>query len=184
MLRRRILFIATASISACIAIGATSCTKSETPQAPTTSPAQPAAQTSVAQTAAAAQHAAPGKVEQEITISPDGDNLYWATKKLEVKAGSTVKLTLKNTASTTAGMPHNWVLTKPGTDQQVATDGMQAGEDHNWVAEGPNVIAHTALAKPGTEASVTFVAPPAGEYTYICTYPGHATTMNGKLISK
>jgi azurin len=131
-----------------------------------------------------ANAATPAKASQSITISPDGDNLYWATKTLTVKAGSPVKLTLKNTASKDAGMAHNWVLVKSGTEADVANDGMQAGEDKNWVTEGPNVIAHTILVKPGAEDTVAFNAPPAGTYTYICTYPGHATTMNGKLISK
>jgi azurin len=135
-------------------------------------------------TPSSAQSAPSSKIDQEITITPDGDNLYWATKTLAVKAGSTVKLTLKNTSSASGGMAHNWTLVKPGTEAQVANDGMQAGEDKNWISESPSIIAHTVLVKPGAEASITFVAPPAGEYPYICTYPGHATSMKGTLSSK
>ena len=57
-----------------------------------------------------------------------------------------------------------------------------AGEGGNWVTEGPNVLAHTALAKnPGQEVSVIFKAPAAGNYPYICTFPGHSLVMKGVL---
>jgi azurin len=134
-------------------------------------------------TAQAANSKAKGEVV-EIKISSDGDNLYFDKKEINVKAGQKVKIVFKNSSSAASAMNHNWVLVKPGTEQQVATDGMSAGEAGNWVQEGPNVIAHTKLSKPGEIVTVIFTAPAAGDYPYICTYPGHAMTMNGVMHVK
>jgi azurin len=185
MSRHRILLVIASCFVLSFSLGLSAC-NSEQPPVAAAAPAPPPAQQQAS--APAAQAAAPAtlgqKVDQEITMTTDGDNLYWASKTLAVKAGSIVKLTLKNTSSASGGMAHNWVLAKTGTEQAVATDSMQVGEDKNWVAEGPNVITHTTLIKPGAETSITFTAPPAGVYPYFCSYPGHATTMNGKLTSK
>ncbi|TVQ02364.1 MAG: hypothetical protein EA359_11920 [Balneolaceae bacterium] len=32
--------------------------------------------------------------------------------------------------------------------------------------------------------TVTVTVPPPGSYPYICTYPGHFTMMQGRLISQ
>jgi len=37
------------------------------------------------------------------------------------------------------------------------------------------------LAKPGGNAEVTFQAPAAGKYPYICSFPGHYMVMKGTL---
>jgi azurin len=41
------------------------------------------------------------------------------------------------------------------------------------------VIAHTPMAKPGETTEVTFTAPAAGTYPFICTVPGHYMLMKG-----
>ena len=47
------------------------------------------------------------------------------------------------------------------------------------------MLASTKLVGPGEVAEVSFKAPTApGSYTYICTFPGHATTMKGMLVVK
>jgi azurin len=156
---------------------AAACTKKE--EAPSAPATQAAAAPAATQAAAPAQ--ATGKVDQEVQIGTDGDNLYFNKKEITAKAGSTIRIVFKNNASEASGLSHNFVITKPGTKDQVANDSMQAGEDKNWVAEGPNVIAHTKLVKPGSTESITFTLPAAGEYNYLCTYPGHGSTMSGVL---
>ncbi|MGH7710137.1 MAG: plastocyanin/azurin family copper-binding protein [Gemmatimonadaceae bacterium] len=42
-------------------------------------------------------------------------------------------------------------------------------------------MAFTTLASPGQTVEVTLTVPPPGEYTYICLFPGHATSMFGTL---
>jgi azurin len=161
-------------VTALTLVFAAGCTKKEE----AASPAAPAAQTAPA---APAPASVSGKVDQEVSVGTDGDNLYFDKKEITIKAGTTVRVTFKNNASQASGLSHNFVVTKPGTKDQVANDSMQAGEEKNWVAEGPSVVAHTRLVKPGATESITFTAPPAGEYNYLCTYPGHGSTMSGVL---
>jgi azurin len=79
------------------------------------------------------------------------------------------------------GMLHNWVLVKLGSGQEVATAGIAAGMDKNYVPKNSNVLVASALAKPNETITLEFVAPAAGSYNYICTYPGHFPKMIGKL---
>jgi len=45
------------------------------------------------------------------------------------------------------------------------------------------IVSHSALAYPGDTVEWTFVVPPPGTYPYICTFSGHFTMMQGRLIS-
>jgi azurin len=183
MKTRSSLVQALAVTSTIAVVAFSSCTKKESapesaaPQAQATS----AANTQTTSAPAAATNAT---AQAELTISTDGDNLYFDKKEMEAKAGQAVKITFKNNASAASNMNHNWVLVKPGTEQQVSTDSMQAGEAKDWVAEGANVLGHTKLAKPGETVSTVITMPAAGDYTYICTFPGHSMTMKGTLHIK
>lgn len=171
------------------------CTKNENNEAPSsteTSAAKQEAQATPSSTATAtptsttsAPRAAGGGPTVTLDIGTDGNNLYYNKKTLDVKAGSTIQLTFKNNATADSGLTHNWVLAKPGTADQVANEGMQAGDANGWVpSNSPNVLAHTKLLKSGESETVTFTAPPAGDYPYFCTFPGHSATMKGVLHSK
>ncbi|HEY3291667.1 MAG TPA: plastocyanin/azurin family copper-binding protein [Anaerolineae bacterium] len=46
------------------------------------------------------------------------------------------------------------------------------------------MIAFTNLVKPGDTGTVTFDAPAAGQYPFICTFPGHYVLMKGTLTIK
>ena len=117
----------------------------------------------------------------ELNIGTVGDTMAYDTTAFTVKSGQTVHVVLTNHA-TSAVMKHNWVLVKPGTEAKVATAGMSAGEAAGYVPAGDaDVIAHTGLSQPGSQVEVTFTAPAAGSYPYICTFPGHYTTMHGTL---
>ena len=162
-----------------LALGAASgCTKKE--EAPVTPPPAPA------QAPANAAAIDPNKKpDLELTIGIDGDNMAFDKTELTAKAGTLVRVTMINNAKATAGMQHNWVLVRPGTETEVANAGIQAGEAADWVQASPNVIAHTHLLKKGDgeKDSITFVAPAAGEYPYECTFPGHAVVMKGVFKS-
>jgi azurin len=41
-----------------------------------------------------------------------------------------------------------------------------------------------AKLKPGIKEELTFPAPAAGEYMFICTYPGHWQQMQGTFTVK
>jgi len=143
--------------------------------------AAPAAQTPAAETAAAAPKATP---DLEVTLGTDGDNMAFDKREFEVKAGSTVKITFKNNAKP-GGLQHNLIVVKSGSETDVANAAVAAGNDKGWIPVGnPSVLATTKLVDPGQSDSIVFVAPAAGDYPYICTFPGHAMVMKGVMHSK
>ena len=44
------------------------------------------------------------------------------------------------------------------------------------------VIAATETIGGGQESAIEFDAPEAGEYDFICSFPGHYAMMKGKFI--
>jgi len=120
----------------------------------------------------------------EFTINAVGNNMAdmgYDTKEIKVKSGAKVKVNLTNTA-TDAAMIHNIVFVKQGSEKDVAMEGMNFAQKNYCNAGNANIIAGSALAKPGETVTVEFVAPAPGTYTYICTFPGHWMKMQGVLI--
>ncbi len=114
-----------------------------------------------------------------LEISAKGEELLYDKDKLSAPAGSKITLTFKNPSTM---LQHNWVLVKPGTEDQVANDGLAAGEANGYLkANDPNVLAATKLVKSGESDTITFDAPAKGSYPYICTFPGHHVLMKGTL---
>lgn len=113
------------------------------------------------------------------------DAMQFNKKELKVKAGQTVKLTLKHTGKLAkAAMGHNFVLLAKGVD--VAAFGQKAAQarDTDYIpkSEASKILAHTKMIGGGETTSVQFKAPAKGTYTYICSFPGHYALMQGKLI--
>ena len=53
----------------------------------------------------------------------------------------------------------------------------------DYIPEGTeDVIVHTKMLGGGEETTIEFEAPAKGEYTFICSFPGHYALMNGKFI--
>lgn len=128
-----------------------------------------------------------GSAAQAVTldIGSKGDELAYDKTTLEAPAGSKITLNFKNNSNPGANLLHNWVLVKPGTGDAVAADGIAAGEAADYLkANDDRVIAHAKMVKGGESSSVTFDAPAAGEYPYVCTFPGHAVLMKGTLTIK
>lgn len=115
------------------------------------------------------------------TVGETMSTMAFEPGRLEVPAGATINLTLKNEASAEA-MIHNAVFIQRGTQDEVVADAMTVGKDGDFIPNNPNVIASTDLAYPGETKTLTFTAPEEpGTYQYICTYPGH-TAMKGILL--
>ncbi len=117
-----------------------------------------------------------------LRIGTKGDEMAFNKTTLSAPAGASIRLTFKNDSKT---LQHNFVLTKPGSAEEVANAGLSAGVEKAYVAESPNVLAHTKLLSSGQSETLTFTAPSeSGSYPYICTFPGHPTTMKGVLKVK
>jgi azurin len=168
-------------------LASTACTeKSEgTPAASSAAPAPaptPKTETPAPSAAASAAAPAPSAAAQkvEIEIGSVGNLMAFNKTKLSVPTGAEVHVTFKN-SGTQDVMQHNWVLVKPGKEASVAADGLAKAPDAGYLVPGPDIIAYTALTKPGGTAETTFTAPAPGNYPYICTFPGHYIMMKGVL---
>ena len=111
-------------------------------------------------------------------------NMTFLQRTLRVRAGELVRLEFKNPDS----MPHNWVLTRPGSLEAVGELTSAQVSDprafaRHYVPETDDVLVHTDLVPPGRSQAITFRAPAEpGTYPYLCTFPGHWRIMNGELI--
>jgi azurin len=51
-----------------------------------------------------------------------------------------------------------------------------------YIPDSDNVLYHTGLMQPESSESIYFTAPTEkGDYTFVCTFPGHYTIMQGVL---
>ena len=56
-------------------------------------------------------------------------------------------------------------------------------KDNDYIPkDGADIIVHTKLIGGGESDSIEFVAPAKGSYSFLCSFPGHAMSMNGTLI--
>ncbi|SMG16412.1 azurin [Marivirga sericea] len=120
----------------------------------------------------------------EITIEGN-DQMRFNLDEMKVKAGSTVKLTLKHVGEMTKQqMGHNWVLLKQGTDIMEFGQKAAGAANNDYIpqAEANKVIANTKTLGGGEETTITFEAPEKGTYDFICSFPGHVALMKGKFI--
>lgn len=107
--------------------------------------------------------------------------LKYDVNRFEVKAGAKIRLIFNNNDD----MTHNVVIVEPGTADEVGNLALQLGlkgSEMNYVPNSTKVLFHTKLMQPGEVESIYFVAPSKpGEYSFVCTYPGHASVMRGIL---
>ena len=114
--------------------------------------------------------------------------IYMATKpglkfdkaEFTLKSGSKIKLVFSNKDD----MPHNFVITQKGQAVAVGELAMKMGLDavkHSHIPNTPKLLFNTTLVGPGSSQTIYFVAPVPGQYTYVCTVPGHFYVMQGTL---
>ncbi|MCC6463144.1 MAG: auracyanin family protein [Saprospiraceae bacterium] len=118
-------------------------------------------------------------VDQTVTIGTQPGLKYNRTF-VSLKAGSRVKWTFSNNDD----MPHNLVIVKPGTADAVGAAAANLGlkgQEMNYVPKSADILFHTRLTPPGASDAIYFIAPPPGDYTFVCTLPGHSQVMRGLL---
>jgi azurin len=115
------------------------------------------------------------------------DQMQYDKKELDVPAScKEVTVTLHHAGQLpAAAMGHNWVLISTPDLTAVANAGMGAGLASDYIATGDKrVIAHTKVIGGGQTITVTFstaALKPGGDYSYLCTFPGHNALMRGKF---
>jgi uncharacterized protein len=123
------------------------------------------------------------KIDQVIKISVLKDVMKFDKTVITAKAGTTIQIVLENPDF----MQHNLVLIKPKTMDKVGAAADQLAQDPNgakmnYVPKMPEVLKATPLINPGGRFTLTVTLPAiAGDYPYVCTFPGHWRIMNGVL---
>lgn len=108
--------------------------------------------------------------------------MRYDVEEITVTPGADVKIIFENADD----MPHNMVFFTPGTDVVEASNRqMERPEEalkRNWLPEDPRVWLHSKMLLPKERDEIVFKAPEkGGVYPFVCTFPGHAVSMQGKL---
>lgn len=113
-----------------------------------------------------------------------GDDMKFDLTEIKTKEGETIRLTLHHTGKAPKkAMGHNFVLLKSGVSiDDFSSKAMLVSENDYIPENSDDVIIHTRLLGGGESDSIEFVAPAKGIYPFLCSFPGHAAIMNGKLI--
>ena len=119
---------------------------------------------------------------QVITIKAVREAMKYDKTEFTVVAGKPVIIIFENPDA----MQHNLVVGKPKSMEIIgaAADKMitaKDGAEKNYVPDVPQIIAATPLVNPDQTYQLKFTAPAAGDYPYVCTFPGHWRLMKGVM---
>ncbi len=115
------------------------------------------------------------------------EQMKFDTPRIVVEAGRPFEIIFENPDV----MPHNLVVTKPGTRAKVGTAAMELAPEfldksgRAWVPETADVIAATKLIEPGRNETLRIAGNAVrteGVYDFVCTFPGHWLVMYGELV--
>jgi len=116
-----------------------------------------------------------------IVMRSVGPNLEFLPDRISVRQGTRVTLRYVNDGE----LPHNFALVRDEDSIDALARAAYEAAGNGFVPADmeDDLIAYSSLLPPGRTVDIEFVAPPAGEYTYICLFPGHANMMLGTLRS-
>jgi putative membrane-bound dehydrogenase-like protein len=121
------------------------------------------------------------KVDQSVKISVVQNTMKYDTKTFTVKAGSMVEIDFYNPDF----MQHNFVILQKGSLEKAGAAADKLAQDpkgmeQNYVPKIPEVLFSTKLINPQETFKLKFRVPAdAGDYPFICSFPGHWRIMNG-----
>lgn len=118
----------------------------------------------------------------EITLTPVDNEMRYEQTEFTVHPGQTVRITFENTATNPA-MHHNVVVLQMNASINEVGQAAMSAADTDFIpaSKEDQIIAHTPMSTPGETVTVEFTAPAAGDYPYICTFPGHYLLMQGTM---
>lgn len=120
---------------------------------------------------------------KQVQISTVPHKMAYDLTKFEVSPGQPVEITIVNPDA----MPHNLVVSKPGSLRRIgrAADAQGTNPDavaREYIPDTHGILHASPLILEGETAHVRFIAPRRrGRYPYVCTYPGHWQLMNGVM---
>ena len=142
-------------------------------------------QAAAATTAAGGDAPTPGVDGCDVSVVV-GDSIAFQPESLEVPGScETVTVTITHTGRLPkAAMGHNWVLVPTDSAREIGNAGVGVGVEGDYLPDDDRIVAATAMVGGGETASTSFelAALEGGtSYTYLCTFPGHWTVMQGSF---
>lgn len=121
------------------------------------------------------------KIDQTVKIAVVQNAMKYDTKTFTVKAGSMVEVDFSNPDF----MQHNFLILQKGSLDKVGAAADKLAQDpkgieQNYIPKIPEVLFSTTLVEPQKSFKLKFRVPAdAGDYPFICSFPGHWRIMNG-----
>jgi azurin len=137
-----------------------------------------------------AETSVPGIEKLEFTDSIQlkaNETMRFDKELFRIRAGKKISLILINTgAKSPASMTHNVVILQSGVDIADFADVAHNAKAEQYVPSSLDslVIAHTRLVGGGDSDQVEFIIPKPGVHDFICSFPGHWGTMQGKIVAE
>lgn len=113
-----------------------------------------------------------------------GDQMQFSEKEFLVKKGQEITLNFENKATLPKeSMGHNVVILQKNTDKQSFANEAINAKNTDYIPQSltSKIIAHTKLLGPGEKETIKFTIQEAGNYPFICSFPGHWGSMNGVI---
>ena len=116
------------------------------------------------------------------------DRMQFDQKEVTVSAScKTISIELAHTGKLpVAAMGHNVVIAATGDVSAVNAAGAKAGAAAGYLPKGdPKVLGATDMIGGGATTKASFPGSKlkaGGDYSFFCSFPGHAALMKGKLV--
>jgi azurin len=125
----------------------------------------------------------------DCTLSVEANDLMqFNVKTLQVPSTcQQVEVKLKHVGKQDAHvLGHDWVLARTADITALTNAGLAAGFDRGYLPPGdPRILASTGIVGGGQETTIKFSMEklaPGGDYTFFCSFPGHAALMRGRFV--
>ncbi len=119
----------------------------------------------------------------EIHIQTIKEQMRYDRTQFTVPSGMKVRLIFTNPDA----MDHNLIMTEPGAAARVAFAALKLEEDgtgvqKHWRPDVNGILFASRMLAHGDSQILDFTAPKAaGDYDYLCTFPGHSQLMRGVM---
>ena len=111
------------------------------------------------------------------------DDMTFDKTAFTVKVGEEITLLLMNNGTMSKeAMGHNFILLKPGSDASAFANKAASAKATDYIPTDlqSEIIAHTKLLGGRENDQIKFTVD-EGTYDFLCSFPGHFATMNGKI---
>lgn len=114
------------------------------------------------------------------------DDMTFDKTTFTVKVGEEITLLLMNNGTMSKeAMGHNLVILNQGVDLGDFAHIASSEKDTDYIPKEKqaDILAHTKLLGGKENDQIKFKIEKPGDYQFLCSFPGHTATMQGKIIA-